>query len=755
MKALSKLYFSFPVQLVVRHFKNNQLILGSWLLIILVVTQNFGKVYGIPYLFLDPEYLDNVGFFSFFLVGITFGGFITAFHITSYILYGTKYSFIGILENPFSKFSINNGLLPLGVLITYVVCIIRFQLGNEFSSITNIILMISGFLGGIICMIGLLYTYFRLTNKDIFKYLSGEVDQTLKKNKINRQKALDKLKEGKDKSQQVDYYFDLRLKLLSTKNLFYFYDKNAILKVFDQNHFNSVVIQTLLICLILLLRFFMDVPVFQIPAAASALLMLTISLMITGAISYWFREWSIPFALVAFFLINGLMKLGILNAVYEAPGLDYDHSRVSYSIENLKIQNSTEQIDSDKKHTLTILENWKNKWKGDKKEKMIFVCTSGGGQRSALWTFNGLAHSDSILGGKLMDHTMLITGASGGAIGASYYRELKLMSSKLNLSSALNNISKDNLNPIIFSLVVNDLILRNQRYGHSGNRYLKDRGYAFENQLNKNTDYVLDKKLIDYKEVEFKSQTPMLILGPTISLDGRKLYISPQPVSYLNIYENEKWTDFKHSGVDFLRFFKDQGADNLTMLTALRMNASFPYVTPNVSLPSTPAIEVMDAGIADNFGISDALKFIYNFKDWITENTSGVVILSIRDTRKNENIEPSSHLSILERFSVPISSVYNNLGNYQDMNNDNKLAFAKEWFNGEIDLVGLEYNTESIFEENSFNSKSQEAWQKKIERASLSWHLTKKEKRNIIQNISQTNNQHSLLRLKELIEKSE
>jgi len=185
------------------------------------------------------------------------------------------------------------------------------------------------------------------------------------------------------------------------------------------------------------------------------------------------------------------------------------------------------------------------------------------------------------------------------------------------------------------------------------------------------------------------------------------------------------------------------------------MNASFPYVTPNVSLPSTPPIEVMDAGIADNFGISDALKFIYNFKGWITENTSGVVILSIRDTRKNENIEPSSHLSIVERFSVPISSVYNNLGNYQDMNNDNKLAFAKEWFDGEIDLVGLEYNTQSIFEENSFSSKAQEAWKKKIERASLSWHLTKKEKINIIQNISQPNNQQSLLRLKELVEKSE
>lgn len=756
MKRLSQLYFSFPVQLLIRHFKNNQSILASWILIILVVTQNFGKVFGIPYLFLDPEYLDKVGFFSFFIVGITFGGFIAAFHVTCYILYGSRYSFIGVLENPFNKFSINNSILPFGVLVTYTISIIRFQLGNEFSSAWNITLMISGFLAGVMFILGLLYTYFKWTNKDIFKFLSGEVDKTLKKNKLSRQKALDQLKEGKDKSHKVDSYLDLKLRLQSTKNLFNFYDKDAILKVFDQNHFNSVVIESLLIALILLLRFFMDVPAFQIPAAASALLMLTIFVMITGAISYWFRQWSIAFVLAAFFLINGLMKLGLLNAVYETPGLEYDESKASYSIENLKKENSSEKIELDKKYTLRILENWKAKWPGNKKQKMIFLCASGGGQRSALWTFNSLVHSDSVLDGKLMDHTMMISGASGGAIGASYYRELKLRSTKMDVPLALKRISKDNLNPVIFSMVVNDLILRNQFYEYSGNQYLKDRGYAFENQLNKNTNHVLDKKLVDYKEVEFQSQTPMLLLSPTVSLDGRKLYISPQPVSYLNLspQENKTSTEFKHSGVDFLQFFKDQGADNLKMSTALRMNASFPYVTPNVMLPSDPPIEIMDAGIADNFGISDALKFIYNFKNWITENTSGVIILSVRDTRKNEKIQQSSHLSILERISVPISSVYNNLGNYQDINNDNKLIFAQEWFDGELDLVGLEYNTHSIFEESSFRSKAQEVWQKELERASLSWHLTKKEKINIIQNISQPNNQEALIRLKQLIENS-
>ncbi len=40
----------------------------------------------------------------------------------------------------------------------------------------------------------------------------------------------------------------------------------------------------------------------------------------------------------------------------------------------------------------------------------------------------------------------------------------------------------------------------------------------------------------------------------------------------------------------------------MRLLTALRINATFPYVLPNVWLPSKPVIDVMDAGLRDNYG---------------------------------------------------------------------------------------------------------------------------------------------------------
>ena len=742
-----------------RHVKNNQLILASWIFLLLIITYNFGKVFGIPYLFFDPEYLGKVGFLSFLIIGLSYGGLVIAFHITSYVLYGTKYSFIGILEKPFSKFSINNSLIPISIFIVYFIQVIRFQIQNEYSSRVEVVWMLSGLILGIVFIFFLSYLYFWFTNKDIFQFLAGAVDKQLKKSKLTRKKALSKLKEGREGKTDVTGYFDLKLKYRKTNNLLYFYNKEAVLKVFDQNHFNSVVIEFFIIGLLLLLRFFMDSPYFQIPAAASILLLLTMAIMFAGAISYWFRGWGVAVAIVVFLILNTMMKTGILNAVFEVPGLVYSKERLEYSTQTIIKANQPKFILEDKKITLSTLENWKAKQTDTSKPKMILLCVSGGGQRAALWTLNSLYQIDSMLEGQLMNQTALITGASGGSVGAAYYREMALRKfhgelDEHHVLECNNNISKDNLNPIIFSLLVNDLALRNQYYTFAGQEYLKDRGYAFERQLNKNTGYILDKKLTDYKEAELNAEIPMMILAPTIALDGRKLYISPSPVRYMNYNLGaEPQQNRKHSGIDFISYFDSHGAENMKFLTAVRMNASFPYVTPNLQLPTNPPIETMDAGISDNFGISDALKFLFVFKEWVSENTSGVIILSVRDTKKIDEIEGMKHLSIVERFSAPISSVYNNLGNAQDINNDYKLAFAKTWFAKPLDIVEVEYNTNSIFNENSFLTKRHELHMKDVERASLSWHLTQKEKNNVIQNFNNPDCQEAVEKLKRLLNK--
>jgi len=377
---------------------------------------------------------------------------------------------------------------------------------------------------------------------------------------------------------------------------------------------------------------------------------------------------------------------------------------------------------------------------------MILLTASGGGQRAAYWTMNALQNADSVTNGNLFKHTVSISGASGGLIGAAYFRELKYMQKKdqtLNIHDPkyLANIGKEALNPIIFSLLTNDIFIRYQSFDYGGYSYPKDRGYAFEQKLNKNLEGILDKRLIDYKKAELKAEIPMLFLAPTSVNDGRKLYITPNSSSYMsskNIQDDSLNALMDNRSIDFLRMFKNQNAENLS------------FLTPNVNLPSEPSLEIMDAGLADNFGVSDAVLFLYNFKDWIAENTSGVVILTIRDSKKAAIIEKKQNLSILEKLSTPISNIYNNWSNVQDTRNDLLIEYAHEWFQGDLSHAMLTYDAGIAFPDKSLDKM------KHIEeRASLNWRLTGREKYNIRNAINSNENQKTLFWLNQTLESSD
>ncbi|WKK78014.2 patatin-like phospholipase family protein [Marivirga salinae] len=744
-KVVNTLIYSFPFQLILNHFKKNQLLLLCWVLLFSVINGGFAKGLGIPYLFLSPEYLNEVSFHSYFIVGLTLGGLIVAFNIASYILDGYRFHFIGVITKPFSKFSLNNVIIPLAFLINYIIQIINYQMVYEFMEFWKAFSLALSLPLGVFVSIFILQLYFWFTNKDFREVLAERVEKRIKKLKIGRIAAVKYHKDLKNKQAEVDGYFDLKLRWIkvskkSNRKVF-----SVITGIFDQNHLNTVIAEIFIFVIILILGAFRDYPYFQIPAAASAILFLSIILMAIGAITFWFRSWAITGAIAIFFLINYLTTIDFLSKTHYAHGLNYETAPVSYNQKNIDKTTSPNALKQDKETTLEILNNWREQF--TEKPKMVLLTASGGGQRAAYWTMNALQNADSITNGNLFKHTVSISGASGGLIGAAYFRELKYMQKKdqtLNIHNPkyLANIGKEALNPIIFSLLTNDIFIRYQSFDYGGYSYPKDRGYAFEQKLNKNLEEVLNKRLIDYKEAELKAEIPMLFLAPTSVNDGRKLYITPNSSSYMsskNIKDDSLNTLMDNRSIDFLRMFKNQDAENLSFLTALRMSASFPYITPNVNLPSEPSLEIMDAGLADNFGVSDAVLFLYNFKDWIAENTSGVIILTIRDSKKAAIIEKKQNLSILEKLSTPISNIYNNWSNVQDTRNDLLIEYAHEWFQGDLSHAMLTYDAGIAFSDDSIDKM------KHIEeRASLNWRLTGREKYNIKKAINSSGNQKTL-----------
>ena len=705
-----------------------------WLLLFAVVTNNFGKILGITYLFLDPEYLNKVDFWSFFIMGAVIGGFTMAYNITGYIIDGHRCSFLGAMNQPFTKFCINNSIIPIAFLIVYIVAITKFQINNEYNSVGDILEKILGFIAGFMFILLLLFTYFNSTNTNLFKVIASNVDRQLKKVPVTRFNVMQRYYADRKRKIRVESYLDFpfRIKLIGEEQKFYAkYDREAIIKVFDQTHLNSVIIELFIFILILALGIFRELPLFQIPAAASVVLLLTILVIFTGAISFWFIGWSITAVIVFFILLNIFSKTDLFTGKYHAFGLNYNTERAKYSRQSIIFSNNIKNIHEDRLITLEILNNWRKKFPDNRNPKMIFICASGGGLRATTWTMRSLQMAYSISQGKLMKHSILITGASGGLVGASYFRELSLR--KLQGESVdpysqeyLNNISKDNLNSIVFTLLVNDLFVRYGHLEYNGLEYVKGRGYAFEQQLNTNTDYILDKKLSDYKLPEQQGIIPILLMAPTIVNDGRKMYISCQDVSYMNTNSVTKFSGKANSkGVSFRRFFDQQGSADLSFLSALRMSATFPYITPNITLPTNPEIEIMDAGISDNFGIDDAVQFLHTFKDWIAENTSGVIILSIRDSPSKLGVSENPNPAIFQKLFTPITSVYNNWWNIQDLNNQTRIEMIGSWFKGRVIQINLEYD---IFNPISPKYENSKAGSRHYERASLNWRLTTREK---------------------------
>ncbi|MCH6199312.1 patatin-like phospholipase family protein [Aquiflexum sp. LQ15W] len=750
-----KIIYSFPIQLLILHLKKNLFLVALWVLLALIILQQFGTVLGIPFLFLDPEYLNEVSWQGFFLVGVTLAIFTMSFHMTTYILDGSKFKFLAVVPRPFIHYCINNSIIPLGFYILYLVAIITFQLDNEHENNWIILVYFLGFAAGTLTTYTLMFVYFALTNKDFFKLFADSVEKRLRKTKIPRANMLRRIKESQKAKDKVVDFLDLNMRFRPVRQDLARFETHQLLRVFDQNHLNMVLIQIGLISLILILGLFRENPFLQIPAAASSILLFSILTMVVGALAFWLRDWSTPIVIGAILLFNVLSSTEILNRPHTAFGMDYDSDPAVYDLDHLNKLLHADSVAKDKQYALKILENWKAKFPAGSKPKMVFVATSGGGQRAALWTVRVLQEVEKASENQFFKHTQMISGASGGVVGAAFFRELYLRAAdeKLDLYDPkyLDQISADNLNPIIFTLLVNDLLIRNQSFHYYNRKYLKDRGYAFENQFNINTKGIMEKPIGEYRIPEFESKIPMLPVTPLITNDGRKLYIAPSPMAYMGIsLDRADGVEEKSQGIDFQRFFAHHGADQLRFISALRMGATFPFITPNVQLPSSPRMETMDSGLSDNFGVQDALRFMYVFQDWIAENTSGVVLVTIRDSEKFSEIQPKQAPTLFEKLFTPIKNIYINWDNVQTLNNEVTYNRMKESMPFNLERIEFEYSTLQYLkemgladQEGVFNPKQQE-----ILRASLNWRLTAREKKSIIDNIQSHKNQQSMEKLK-------
>lgn len=743
-KWMTDLIYSFPFQLLVLHLRSNLLLLGTWVLLGMMVTGNLGGKFGLSYLFLSPEYLGEIGFMSFFYVGIGFGALVMNWNLTSYLLSAYRFSFLASMAKPFTKFALNNLLIPLAFIALFLFCQIKFGLYYELRQLGEVLWNSVGFLCGFTTFVLLVSVYFNFTNKDIFSFQKkialSQKDDSIRPGKQDIP-IIEDIKLNRNQW-RVDTYLNESLRPRIVRSVAH-YDARQLLRVFRQNHINVLIVQLFTLIVLILMGALMDRPAFRLPTGASIFLLSSIVIAIGGAVSYWFNKWRITAIIVLIFIINQVTRFDIFHHKNKAYGMNYQVPPATYDTDSLRAICTPSVLAADKLSTIRILEKWKQKVSrpGAKKPKMIFFCVSGGGLKAASWAMQVLQQADETTAGRFMDQTVLMSGASGGLMGTSYYRELKLQEKQgfsINAKDHVyvKNISKDLLNPIAFTIVTNDLFLPWASFETGGFSYKKDRGYIFEKSLNENTGYVMNKTLGDYRRPEQEAVIPMVFITPSVVNDGRRLVISAQPVSYMML--EPAGGELQHSvqvdAVDFGRLFAEQGADNLRYTTALRMNATYPYVLPNVYLPSDPPIEVLDAGFRDNFGLKSATRFIHVFNDWIKENTGGVVLVIVRAFDRQKEIKSSKNHGVFETIFNPLEIAFKVMS-LQDFEHDNNLGFI-------YDQLGPDH-----FEIIRFTYHPSEA----LKDSPISFYLTQREQEDLIRAIGSRESVQSLERLKQVL----
>lgn len=382
----------------------------------------------------------------------------------------------------------------------------------------------------------------------------------------------------------------------------------------------------------------------------------------------------------------------------------------------------------------TVLDAWATQTKPDHstkdnitKPKLVLVAASGGAYRATFWTaavLDALArydhdyktaaqkHADTgdHLNG-LMSSVRFITGASGGMVAGAYLAEQSALVAKASsvtvpdLNTMITDdiaayqkgsvappdmekprkrqipVPRDSLAPIAWQ------ILQDLRHMLRKGPTLQERGRVLESQWS-----TLMKPFHTVNAEEAKGIRPSLIFSPMLVESGAPIFIS-------NLELKETRTHFANEPVDqhsaeLFRILPESHYGNttgsvpdpsegLTIATATRLAATFPYFSPAVSLPTSPHRRVVDAGYYDNYGIDIATSLLNSktVREWVVRNCSGVLILATRAFPDGQGTrEASKYKRLFWWITSPLSGFLTSRGSSQTFRNREQLRLTRELY---------------------------------------------------------------------------
>ncbi|HEY0272501.1 MAG TPA: hypothetical protein VGC22_04900, partial [Chitinophaga sp.] len=250
---LFKTYYSFPVQLLLLHFRKYQILLVFWAILFSTVNGGFAKVFGGDALFLNPEYLGRVNFYSTAILGLATGMFTMSWHITTFILHTQRFKFLATTAQPFFRYCLNNSLIPLAFLVCLLIRGWEFQHTSQLSTVPEVLLLAEGYVCGYMLIIFFSFFYFFGADRNIGRRLTRKYGTPRKFVRL----VLKPTQEPDENALPVHNYLFTPWKVRRARKVDH-YDKFYLDSILKQHHFAAMIsVGAALVCLIIL-AFLMD-----------------------------------------------------------------------------------------------------------------------------------------------------------------------------------------------------------------------------------------------------------------------------------------------------------------------------------------------------------------------------------------------------------------------------------------------------------------------------------------------------------------
>jgi hypothetical protein len=254
-------------------------------------------------------------------------------------------------------------------------------------------------------------------------------------------------------------------------------------------------------------------------------------------------------------------------------------------------------------------------------ERPLVVAAAGGGIQAGAWTTRVLLGLDQHLQGRLRSRLAMISSVSGGSMGSLYYGAYD---GDTTLTTAAEQALKPSLDDVATAFVGRDI------FGVVGFRRGRDRGAALESsweqrlpqaETEKATMRTWSRRTRDFALGQDGSRPfPAFLFNSTIVESGQPVAFAttqfPTP-HYRSLFPFEAR---QHPTVEnanrILRLASSDDAPvrdvGLKAVTAARLSAAFPYVSPAAALNISAAepFHLVDGGYYDTYGLAALSQWV-------------------------------------------------------------------------------------------------------------------------------------------------